>query len=240
VKKDRKKARSLPEWLRKYITYLIRKIHPYRRVQNSRLTRYHGSDYGGWVICQGELDQDSVIFSIGMGEDASFDRSVMKNYGVKLFAFDPTPRSIDWVASQTWPPEFSFYPYGLAAQNGSQVFYSPENPDHVSHSLLGGREHGQSSIEVEFRTISTLAEMTGSSTIDLLKMDIEGAEYGVIQDIVTQKDVNIQQILVEFHHFFPEISFKETIRAIRSLNRAGYKIFHVSNSGHEYGFIKIK
>src|SRR4051812_12891890 len=60
-----------------------------------------GSDYGGWTLFPA-LSADSIIYSFGIGEDASFDRAVMKRYKSSLFAFDPTPRSIKWVAAQTW------------------------------------------------------------------------------------------------------------------------------------------
>jgi len=62
----------------------------------------------------------------------------------------------------------------------------------------------------------------------------------VIADILNQDQVEIQQILVEFHDFFPEISRRKTKKAIRLLNKAGYQIFHVSQNGHEYSFLKRK
>jgi hypothetical protein len=79
----------------------------------------------------------------------------------------------------------------------------------------------------------------GHTTIDVLKMDIEGAEYEVIEDIVSSR-ISINQILVEFHHRFPTIGIEKTKNAIKQLNKAGYKIFSISESGQEYSFIKIK
>jgi len=45
-------------------------------------------------------------------------------------------------------------------------------------------------------------------------------------------------VLIEFHHRFAHIGIKRTRQAISKLNRAGYKIFHVSASGEEFSFIK--
>jgi len=52
------------------------------------------------------------------------------------------------------------------------------------------------------------------SKIDLLKMDIEGAEYSVLKDM---ESVNIRpkQLLIEFHHRFPNVGIGETKKAIR-------------------------
>jgi len=225
--------------LRNFTSRCLKKIHPLAKQQISREKSFHGSNYGGWTLCPTGLDHESIVFSIGVGEDASFDRSVIESYGAQVYAFDPTPRSIDWVAAQAWPPGFHFYPYGLADRNGSRSFHPPENPDHVSHSLLEKRETEKSSIEVEFRTISELSKLVGHKNIDVLKMDIEGAEYEVIQDILAQNRIFVHQILVEFHDFFPEIPLRKTLQTIRSLNQAGYVIFHISPNGREYSFIKV-
>jgi len=80
----------------------------------------------------------------------------------------------------------------------------------------------------------------GHDHIDLLKMDIEGAEYTVIENLVRER-VDIRQLLVEFHHHYRHIdgmSAERTKEAVQKLNRAGFKIFHLSPSGEEYSFIK--
>ena len=68
-------------------------------------------------------------------------------------------------------------------------------------------------------------------------MDIEGAEYEVIDDIV-HSPVPIYQVLIEFHHRFEGIGIGRTKEAITKLNGTGYKIFNVSATGEEISFIK--
>jgi Methyltransferase FkbM domain len=74
--------------------------------------------------------------------------------------------------------------------------------------------------------------------IDLLKMDIEGAECDVIQDLIASAIV-VKQLLVEFHHRWKEISVSKTKEAIRHLNVAGYLIFAISPNGEGYGFLNF-
>ena len=69
-------------------------------------------------------------------------------------------------------------------------------------------------------------------------MDIEGAEYEVIGDII-ESPVPISQVLIEFHHRFGTHGIQKTKEAIVRLNQAGYKIFNVSPSGEEISFIKM-
>ena len=61
----------------------------------------------------------------------------------------------------------------------------------------------------------------------------------VIHDLIKTPEVRVQQILVEFHHFFPNISFKETQAAIDGLIGNGYKVFDISKRGYEFGFIRL-
>jgi len=50
--------------------------------------------------------------------------------------------------------------------------------------------------------------------------------------------VSIKQLLIEFHHRFPDISIDRTRQAVTRLNASGYRIFFVSDTGEEYGFIR--
>ena len=194
-----------------------------------------GSDGSAWSICRNSLSSQSVVYSVGVGEEISFDLELIHRFGVTVHAFDPTPRSIAWVQSQTLPSEFVFHSYGIAGQDGMRRFVPPANQNFVSYTLLE-RETPWPAVEVQVRRISSVQKILGHAHIDLLKMDIEGAEYEVIDDLLASP-VPVRQLLVEFHHRWPEVGIAKTRTAIRKLNAAGYKIFSVSPSGEEYGFL---
>jgi FkbM family methyltransferase len=59
-------------------------------------------------------------------------------------------------------------------------------------------------------------EMNGHDSIDLLKIDIEGFEYEVLESCLEER-IPIRQICVEFHDFFPEIPKAKTKQMIRAL-----------------------
>ena len=77
----------------------------------------------------------------------------------------------------------------------------------------------------------------GHSNIDILKMDIEGAEYTVIDDIINS-GIRPLQILIEFHHKFPDVGVNISKEYINKIRNIGYHLFSVSKTGEEYGFIK--
>ncbi len=195
-----------------------------------------GSQYGGWDVAVDLIDKNSIIYSFGIGEDASFDIALIERFGVTVHAFDPTPQSIEWVKRQNYPINFLLHEYGIANFDGKCSFNPPENPDHVSHTILNRPETEKRSIRVPVRKLSTIMKELGHSKIDIVKMDVEGAEFGVIEDI-ENSDIRPKQILVEFHHRFPNVGIKKTQEAIDKLRNMGYGLFSTSTTGEEFSFI---
>ena len=88
------------------------------------------------------------------------------------------------------------------------------------------------------RSLEHLGSDYGGWTVvpDLLKMDIEGFEYGVIDDVLAGP-LRPAQWAIEFHHRMMHFDPDQTRRAVGQLEAAGYRLFAVSNVGHEYSFV---
>jgi FkbM family methyltransferase len=201
---------------------------------------WYGKTGAGFFVCEEYLSKDSIIYSFGVGEEVSFDMQLIDKFGCKVYAFDPTPKSIKYVNNLPLNDNFIFFPYGIYRTNGFLKFYLPENKNYVSGSSLNRWKYDEREIkpiEVPVKTFSTIVAELGHTKIDVLKMDIEGAEYEVIDDVLNS-GINIKQILVEVHHRFPGVGVKKTQDFIDTLNREGYKIARISDSKEEYSFIK--
>lgn len=195
-----------------------------------------GSEGARWCIWPGGLNRESVVYSFGIGDDISFDLELIRSFGVTVHAFDPTPRASEWVTAQDVPPQFVVHAVGLAAFDGVARFSPPEDPSHVSYSMVSGITEGFA--EGKVRRLSTIARNLGHDEIDLLKMDIEGGEYEALAEIVAGT-VPIRQLLVEFHHRKPKIGFARTRDTIAKLNKCGFRVFDVAPSGEEYSFVNV-
>jgi FkbM family methyltransferase len=195
-----------------------------------------GTEYGGYAVCPTGLNEQSVVYSFGVGCDVSFDEALIGARGVTVHAFDPTPKSIAWLQTQALPASFLFHPWGIADFDGTARFHAPKDPTHVSHTLLKEGDAGAGSIEVPVFRLRTIMDKLGHERIDILKMDIEGAEYGVLGDVLGS-GVAISQILIEFHHHRSGVSLEATQAAVDALERAGFRAFHESKSGYEFSFL---
>jgi FkbM family methyltransferase len=212
----------------------------YRRQVQCYLARVGGhpvTHYGEWALCPTGLSAESVVYSFGIGEDISFDLDLIRRYGIRVHAFDPTPASHRWLATQATPDALVVYDYGLADYDGTASFHAPANPGHISHSMLSASHTGSETIDVPVHRLGTIMATLGHERIDLLKMDIEGAEYDAITDLV-ESGLDVRQMLVEFHHRFDTVSPERTAEAVRQLNSAGFRIAHVSARGEEYTFVR--
>jgi len=190
-----------------------------------------------WCICPEGISPSSIVYSLGVGRNISFDIAMIEKYQVQIYAFDPTPLSVEWVKSTPVPEHFHFFDYGIASFDGTAMLY--DNPKHKSQSIRQRPKGKESAIEVRFHKLKTVMDMLGHEKIDILKMDIEGAEYEVIESLLSS-NIQVDQLLVEFHHGkFRDIGVSETKRIIEELHRNNFRIFYLSPRQREFSFLKL-
>ena len=109
---------------------------------------------------------------------------MIDKFGCDVYGYDPTPRAIKHVNEKAGNNQkYHFFSIGLWDKADVLRFYTPKNPDHVSHSLLN-LQKTDDYIDVKVDRLKNIIENNKHSKIDLLKIDIEGAEYKVIDSII--------------------------------------------------------
>lgn len=220
-----------------YWRKVLQKKEVYYPLQIRKKRFRSGNTFSSWTVCPDGLNAESLVLSFGVGKDISWETAIVRKYGCRILLFDPTPASVEWISRQELPQNITFYSFGISDHDGTERFYLPADENHVSASVCSGASSNRF-FEAEVHTLGWILEMTGIKKADILKMDIEGAEYKVIQNLQAL-DFRPQQILIEFYHRFPEIQLSDTRTAIKTLNELGYKIFYISPNGEEYSFIRV-
>jgi FkbM family methyltransferase len=77
-------------------------------------------------------------------------------------------------------------------------------------------------IQVEMITLPALLRLLGATRIDLLKVDIEGSEWDLLEALSTDLARRIDQVSVEFHDFLDPSQRSRTERCIAHLEKLGY------------------
>jgi FkbM family methyltransferase len=196
-----------------------------------------GSGLCQWPLLPEITSDCSVVYSFGVGEDITFDLAVIERFGCQVYAFDPTPKSVKWIRSQSTPPEFNFFDYGISAKPGEMLFYPPKTDEHVSYTVSDRtRSDGGTPVKCQVLDLNSIMERLDHKAIDILKMDVEGAEYDVIETL-EQQSAAPAQLMVEFHHGMYGWTAKDTNNALATLTRIGYAPYYVSDTWREFGFV---
>ncbi len=204
----------------------------YRRPEVAVGTVRLGEAGGRWSVVAEGLGAHSVVYALGVGTDISFERDLIARYGVMVHAFDPTPIALEWAARQHLPERFVLHPYGVADFDGLARFAAPRKRKFSSFSLVRSDGAGPA-VRAQVHRLTTLASMLGLPPPDLIKMDIEGAEYAVLADLLDSGFLP-RQILVEFHHRWREVGPGRTREALALLGQRGYRIAEIAPNGFEY------
>lgn len=187
-----------------------------------------GTNYGGWFIPKEcKLDENSIIYSAGVGEDISFDIKLQTKYNSNVVLLDPTKRAVkhfeeckiyftnnkkhkftgniqpDYYKNLiNEEPNFDKIQYieiGLWDKRDNLKFYKQSDSNNVSQSIICDMFTSDYDI-VEVDSLKNIMQKLNHNYIDLLKLDIEGAEINVLNKML---DDNIfpKYLCVEFDLF---------------------------------------
>jgi FkbM family methyltransferase len=121
--------------------------------------------------------------------------------------------------------KLTFHPVGLFDQDDTLRFYAPKNRAHVSHSavnLQGTADY----FEARCRSPRSLMRELGHARIDLLKLDIEGAEHAVLDHLLRER-ILPRILCIEFDYAARGRRRRAAVARLWQLSRAGYELaFH--------------
>ena len=130
---------------------------------------------------------------------------------------------------------------GIGIQEGIQKFYLPSNEEYVSCSLVEGMK-GNKYIDVNVKKLKTLMNEYGHDKIDLLKMDIEGSECDVIEDML-KEEIYPKYLAIEFDLGFNGENIKDIDKCNKVINKLyenNYELFYQNHSDFTFKYKNIK
>jgi FkbM family methyltransferase len=130
-------------------------------------------------------------------------------------------------------PNYVLYNKAISSKDNETIefFEDPTSPYNGSKDFnyFNGIKHSIKTISLE-----TLCKENNIDFIDILKIDIEGAEYDILENTPDSFFDKIGQITVEFHDFVdPELK-PRTIEIVKRMNNLGFS--HIAKPiNHMYG-----
>lgn len=161
-----------------------------------------------------ELDSDSIVFDVG-GYEGNWAEQIHDKFNPSIFIFEPVPEYAKAIKGKfSNHPKIKTCEYGLSNKdNNLEIYLNDDNSSfHISKT---GKV-----VKVEIKALSlNLLNELKVDKINLMKINIEGAEYELLDHIIDNGIISkIDSLQVQFHNFVPEaIKKRNAIRA--KLNR---------------------
>lgn len=218
-----------------------------RRWREWRLPRGYerlGTKYGGWWIDTNALGAAPLLVDCGLGRDISFPTAFITRFGGRVIGVDPSPQSLAYARSHC-PAGMQIVDRALWSEAGRSIAFNmpriqealPVGADGVSGSLIDSHAYVAGGARVQVRTTNfeEILREAGRRDCDVLKLDIEGAEYDVLAALCASSViVSVKQLLVEFHHGATHYTMADTEGAVARVRAAGFRLMHVE--GRNYIF----
>lgn len=207
------------------IRMAIKRLRDFRRRRQDKL-RYVPPEYDIVDV----LSSSSIVMDFGLGPDADFSTHLIQGYGLRVHGFDPTRKHASGLLRVVSRHNslFVFYPYALSADSKRAPFY--ESRTQVSGALRtdhpNTRGLGAVAYEVQCVTLDDAMNLVDTNWVDLLKLDVEGAEYEVIDSLSRSTIDRVGQLIVEFHHHcLPSVTPEQTTDSVRRLKSFGFRAY---------------
>ena len=181
-----------------------------------------GSSYGGWYVpadFSKNNNFEQLLISVGIGHDVTFDIELQKR-GFKVVAIDPLEECCNFARSSGLDQtKTKIINAGLWLNSGETRFYPPKLETHDSWSITNSQY--TSKTESKFFPTVTLENVLRdirnkkSQQVIMLKMDIEGAERFLFEEIeLNLNRLDFIGIELDFIHLLPFLKFIERIKLI--------------------------
>lgn len=235
------KIRSLFEWIviSLYARFLSKDLTTGSKIHKIPHLEKIGTNYGGWITPIDLIKKQSICYCVGIGEDISFDLGIIRRFGCQVYGFDPMPRAKLHVQKHAENVnEFHFFDNGLWDKDEVVKLYAHSNPASTSYSIVNLHKTDKYFI-AQGKRLSTIMNELGHKRIDLLKIDIEGAEYKVIESIIEDR-LDIGMILVEYDEFHSKLyeGYLDRIKnSVSQLQNYGYTLVALKPKC-DYTFVK--
>lgn len=193
-------------------------------------------------FCFPKNNKQVTVIDVGCGSVAEFSTYLIDRYHARCFGVDPTEKHKPALSSlvRKYQGRFVHIPFAICAKNGTLNFF--ESRVNESGSLMADhinvvRDKGNS-YQVRCVTPVSLLDHLGLDSADILKLDIEGAEYQLLETLGRSELLPFKQIFIEFHHHAVErYTYSDTLRAVENICSFGFKSYSLDN--HNYLFRRL-
>lgn len=213
IKMIHKITKILPENIKKVIIQII------WWVKNTMCYFFldpHRKAYYRWRLLRGEkkrytydLNESSVVFDVG-GYQGDFSDGINKRYNPIIYTFEPVKEFADNIIERFNGDE-NVHVYNIGLSDSTRV-----DKIHLSKDGSSLYENGENVEFVNMKDIVEFIDEKKITTIDLLKLNIEGGEYAILDRLFSSGYIDkVKYVQVQFH----DVSTKSYDKMVEQIHR---------------------
>ncbi len=167
-----------------------------------------------WILKRGDsishkkfnLNSDSIFFDVG-GFEGHYTDKILKQYDCKSYIFEPHPEYFRKLQERFINKKnVKLFNYGLGGKTENLFLTDDSESSKVTDT--------KTELKTLVRDITEVTEELGIEKIDLLKLNIEGMEYELLEKLIKTGEINkIDKLKIQFHENVPNAErWREKIR----------------------------
>jgi FkbM family methyltransferase len=170
-----------------------------------------------------DLNENSVVLDLG-GYEGQWAADIFCKYGCTIHVFEPLKRFANNIEKRFEKnSKVKIYQYGLSKTNTNEKIS-------ISADSSSTFKTGQEAEEIQLIKIDDFLFGSNIKHIDVIKINIEGGEYDLLEHLVNSERILIfENIQVQFHDFVPMA--RERMYAIQ------YKLRETHFLTYQYEFV---
>lgn len=161
------------------------------------------------------IPDQPIVYDYGLGMDISWPLHMIKTKRAQVWGFDVTTESVKYLqaeeAAGRIPAEFHWVKQLLGKSNEPVRLTIPEKDGFASFGAADKVANNRGKyVQFPAQTLTSAMAANGHDVIDILKLDVEGAEFDVIKhwqqsEFAEEAMLPACQLLVEHHQrFYPQ------------------------------------
>lgn len=163
-----------------------------------------------------QLDANSIVFDLG-GYIGDFAEDIHRKYGCTVYVFEPHPNFFQKCIERfQGNDKIISLNYGISDENGEFELTDSEN----GSSFTNERKEGQHLVTCKVREFFQVMQELHVSHIDLMKINIEGGEFPLLEHIAKKDKLRVvNNYQVQFHNFV-EGAVERRNKIVKSLSQS--------------------
>ena len=146
-----------------------------------------------------KLNEESIVFDIG-GYKGQWASDIYAMFRCRIYVFEPIKKYADFIRQRlNFPNKIVVETAGASIANRSQYLFIDNEK---SSSNLTSEAEKMSKVKVKMIDLCEYITRARINSIDLMKINIEGDEYDLLEKLISTGTINkVKNLQVQFHRF---------------------------------------